>query len=104
MDSERIKEIRDSKEKAAKRKFDNYQGSGVDKYYTEYRHYQDLVDICDIALSISQTREKNFKLMSILNEMYPEAKRLNKEFDYERAEQFIGKFIRTCHLFGYRRD
>ena len=104
MDSERIKQIRDSKEKAAKRKLDNYQASGVEKYYTEYRHYNDLVEICDIALSISQIRDQNTKFMCILNEIYPEARKLNKNFEYESAVQFIGKVIRTCHLFGFRRD
>ena len=59
IDSSRIKEIMKSKEKAAQRKYDNFQASGVTKYYTEYRHYDDLASICRLALSISDIKEKN---------------------------------------------
>ena len=50
MDTDRIKQIRKGKEKAAQRKYDNFQASGDNKYYYEYQHYSDLVSICDIML------------------------------------------------------
>ena len=104
MDSERIKEIRKGKQKAAERKLANYQSSGYPKYYTEYSHYDDLVSICDIALSVSEIREQNSKFIMVLNELIDDAKRCDRYGDYDDMKLFVSRFLDVCNRNGFRRD
>lgn len=104
MEKERIKEIRESKRKAAERKLANFQASGYGKYYTEYSHYDDLVSICDIALSVSDIQTQNTKFMLIFNDLVGAAKQLDKYPDYDDMRLFISKFLDACYKNGFRRD
>ena len=51
MDAARIEQIRKSKEKARQRQWQNYQATGDDNYYRKMNGYEDIVTICDQALS-----------------------------------------------------
>lgn len=104
MDSERIKQIRNSKKKAADRKLANYQDSGYSKYYTEYSHYDDLVHICDMALSVSEIKDQNTKFMLIFNDLFTDAKRLDRYPDYDEMRVFVTRFLDACCKNGFRRD
>ena len=104
METERIKEIREGKRKAAERKLANFQASGYGKYYTEYSHYDDLVSICDIALSVSDIKSQNTKLMLIFNDLVEAAKKLDRYPDYDDMKLFISKFLDACYKNGFRRE
>lgn len=96
IDSGRIKEIMKSKEKAAQRKMDNFQASGFNKYYTEYQHYDDLVSICRLALSISDIKENNDRLTMSLYELCSKAYDLKQEGDYfepDKMKSFLEDII-----------
>ena len=82
MNTERIKQIRKGKEKAAQRKYDNFQASGDNKYYYEYQHYSDLVSICDIALNVSEIRDKYFKTSMDMQTICSRANKYKKNADY----------------------
>ena len=104
MDSGRIKQIRDSKKKAAQRKYENFQYSGVNKYYTEYQHYSDLVDICNMALSISEIKAENVRMKLVFNDLVESAHKLLKYKDYyepEEAKKFIEAFMMECKRNGF---
>ena len=62
MDAERIKKIRDSKEKARQRQWQNYQSTGDDNYYRKMNGYEDIVTICDQALSAADDHQKALNL------------------------------------------
>ena len=104
MEKERIKEIRESKRKAAERKLANYQVTGYPKYYTEYSHYDDLVSICDIALSVSEIKDQNAKFIIILNDLIDDAKRCDRYGDYDDMKLFVSKFLDACNRNGFRRE
>lgn len=99
MDTDRIKQIRKGKEKAAQRKYDNFQASGDNKYYYEYQHYSDLVDICDIALSVSDIREKNLKMQTDLYDISNQAYNLYKGGGYYDPVE-MKLFLDSVLLFG----
>lgn len=62
MDAERIKKIRDSKEKARQRQWQNYQATGDDNFYRKMSGYEDIVTICDQALSAADDHQKALNL------------------------------------------
>lgn len=99
MDTARIKEIRESKKKAAQRKYDNFQASGVNKYYTEYQHYDDLVSICDMALSISDIKAQNINIIVELTDVCETARIMYKNGEYYEPEA-MKHFLKDLLLFG----
>lgn len=103
IDSSRIKEIMKSKEKAAQRKYDNFQASGVTKYYTEYRHYDDLASICRLALSISDIKEKNDRLTISLYKLCHKAYDLKKDGDYFEPQK-MKSFLEDIIIMGKQND
>lgn len=58
MDAARIKKIRDSKERARQRQWQNYQSTGDDNYYRKMNGYEDIVTICNQALSAAEDHQK----------------------------------------------
>ena len=58
MTRERIEEIKKSKERAYERQFDNYQSTGEQKYYAAMHRYEEIIDLCDIALSDANPRQE----------------------------------------------
>lgn len=67
MTKERIEEIKKSKERAYKRQFDNYQATGEQKYYSAMVRYEEIVDLCDMALSeVVPRRELGFIKASLI--------------------------------------
>lgn len=107
MDTERIKKIRDSKEKAARRKYENFQASGTQKYYYEYEHYTDLVDICDMALSVSQIKERGTKIFVDLGGLVEDAYQLKKTGDYydpESAKNFLDQVLLIGRQYGWEKE
>ena len=107
MDTERIKKIRDSKEKAARRKYDNFQASGTQKYYYEYEHYTDLVDICDMALSVSQIKDRGTKIFADLGGLVEDAYQLKKTGDYydpESVKNFLNQVLLIGRQYGWEKE
>ena len=99
MDTDRIKKIKESKRKAAQRKYDNFQASGDNKYYYEYQHYSDLVSICDMALSISDIKSQNTDIIVGLSDVCETARVMYKNGEYydpEAMKHFLGDLL----LFG----
>ena len=74
MNEQRIKEIRESKDKARRRQERNYQESGIGSYQSKARQYEEIVDICDIALSVARERDEaraiKSELMMIAEQAY----------------------------------
>ena len=103
MNTSRIEEIKKSKEKAAQRKYDNFQASGVTKYYTEYQHYSDLVDICNIALSVSEIRDKSIKTNAEMMRLCDNAEHIERFREYYDPET-MKAFISDIVLFGRQND
>ncbi len=62
MDAARIEQIRKSKEKARQRQWQNYQATGDDNYYRKMNGYEDIVTICDQALSAADDHQKALNL------------------------------------------
>lgn len=62
MEAERIKKIRDSKEKARLRQWQNYQSTGDDNFYRKMNGYEDIVTICNQALSAAEDHQKALNL------------------------------------------
>ena len=58
MTTERIEQIRDSKQRAYNRQFDNYQSTGEQKYYTKMHAYDELIEICNLALIVNNPRQE----------------------------------------------
>lgn len=107
MDTARIKEIRKSKEKAARRKYDNFQASGTQKYYYEYEHYSDLVDICDIALNVSEIRDKSTKMFVDLGGIVEDAYQLKKSGDYydpQSVKNFLDQVLLIGRQHGFEKE
>ena len=75
MNTERLKKIRASKDSARRRQELNYQTSGDTVYYTKAKQYEELVEICDMALSVSRVRDEE---SSIKNELFPLAEAARK--------------------------
>lgn len=50
MTRERLEQIRESKEAARIRQYKNYQSGGSPKCLTRMQGYEDIVEICDLAL------------------------------------------------------
>ena len=99
MDTDRIKQIRKGKEKAAQRKYDNFQASGDNKYYYEYQHYSDLVSICDMALSISDIKSQNIDIIVNLTDICESARIMLKHGEYYEPEA-MKAFLGDVLLFG----
>lgn len=58
MTKERLLQIRASKQEAYQRQFDNYQNGGPSKCLTNAKGYEEIVDICDMALSSADDHSK----------------------------------------------
>ena len=107
MDTERIKKIRDGKKKAAQRKYDNFQASGENKYYYEYSHYNDLVDICDMALSVSQIKDRGTKIFVDLGGIVEDAYQLKRTGDYydpESVKNFLDQVLLIGRQYGWEKE
>lgn len=99
MDTDRIKQIRKRKQEAAERKYENFQAGGDNKYYYEYQHYSDLVSICDIALSVSEIRDKYFKTSMDMQTICSRANKYKKNGDYYDADT-MKYLLEDIVLFG----
>ena len=104
MDKDRIREIRESKEKARYRQWMNYQKSGESKYYGKARAYEELVDICDIALNAADDHYKKVNLQTQLVELAVRADRIlhkDGDIDLEEAKTFMKAAVTYGKLAGY---
>lgn len=75
MTAEQIKKIRDRKEKARERQYRNYQDSGEGMYYSKAKQYEQIVEICDQALTVAKDREKCRKVQNDIIELADMAKK-----------------------------
>ena len=69
MDEARIKVIRERNLKKKKRNEENYQVSGEVIYSSRANAFDEIVDICDIALSVASIRDKYTEITVSMNEI-----------------------------------
>ena len=68
IDTEWIEKFIAQQEKIRDRNFLNYQDSGISRYDRAYRKADDMIDLATMALSISDTKDKNRLYWSTLAE------------------------------------
>lgn len=74
MNTERIKQIRESKERARRRQERNYEDSGIGSYLSKAKQYEEIVEICDQALSVSQDRDAAREIRNELMDIAEQAR------------------------------
>ncbi len=75
MKTERIKEIRASKDAARMRQERNFQESGIGSYATKAKGYEEIVEICDRALMAADDHDAARTIRRELYEVAEAAKR-----------------------------
>ena len=102
MDKERIQKIRDSKEQSRLRQWMNFQETGETKYDTRARAYEELVDICDLALAAADDHYKKVRFQAYLVELAMKADRLlHAGVDEDAAKAFLRNTVVAGELAGY---
>jgi hypothetical protein len=79
MTTDRILQIRKSKEAAQKRQEANYYATGNGEYMKKARGYEDVVELCDQALSVSRDRDAAAVIKNALMSIAQDAKQAEKE-------------------------
>ena len=104
MNTERIKQIRDSKERARQRQERNFQDSGIGSYYSKAKQYEELVEICDIALGCSTYRDNGMKIKTELLDLAELAYRaeLNCRGCGNETTVLLNKIMQTAKKYGWR--
>ena len=106
MNEQRIKEIRESKDKARRRQERNYQESGIGSYQSKARQYEEIVDICDIALSVARERDEaraiKAELMMIAEQAYRAEK--NCHGCGNETPVVLNKVLQMAKKYGCWRD
>ena len=104
MTREEIEKIKAGKEKAAQNNYIWLQQSGDERYYRAYKRYDDLVEICNQALAIADTKDKYQRLQSNIMILAERAAKIkyNREFtDQELIKDFLYDFVVVAKRFGY---
>lgn len=105
MTRERIEKIRDSKQRSYLRQFDNFQSTGETKYMTRATAYEELVDICNQALSTVDDHQKNVHITADLIRCAGKAADLihhwNEDLDHTQAKNFLYEFITVAKMYGF---
>ena len=104
MTEKEIKKIKAGKEKAAQNNYIWFQQSGDERYYRAYKRYDDLVEICNQALAIADTKDKYQRLQSNIMILAERAAKIkyNREFtDQELIKDFFYDFVDVAKRFGY---
>ena len=104
MKADEIEKIRNGKEKAAQNNYQWFQQSGDDRYYRAYKRYDDLVEICNQALSVADIKDKHQRLQSNIMILAERAAKIkyNREFsDQELVKDFLYDFVDMAKRFGY---
>lgn len=104
MDAERIKKIRENKEKARKRQWQNYQATGDDNYYRKMNGYEDIVTICDQALSAADDHQKALNLKLDIIEFASEAADLihHNPGIYKEVKDLLENIMATARRYGWQ--
>lgn len=50
-DSKRLTQLRDAYKVRAQCAYDNFQDSGIPRYYSDYRRWEELADVCEQAMN-----------------------------------------------------
>ena len=104
MKADEIEKIRNGKEKAAQNNYQWFQQSGDDRYYRAYKRYDDLVEICNQALSVADIKDKHQRLQNNIMILAERAAKIkyNREFtDQELIKDFLYDFVDVAKRFGY---
>ena len=104
MTEKEIEKIKAGKEKAAQNNYTWFQQSGDDRYYRAYKRYDDLVEICNQALTIADTKDKYQRLQGNIMILAERAAKIkyNREFsDQELVKDFLYDFVDMAKRFGY---
>lgn len=104
MNEQRIKEIRDSKEKAMERQERNFQESGISSYQSKARQYEEIVDICNIALSVARERDEARAIKQELIMIAEQAYRAEKDCHSCGSETpvVLNKILQLAKKHGWR--
>lgn len=104
MNTEEIRKIREGKEKARQYNFQAYQDTGEANYYRAEARYSALVDICDIALNVSEIRDKGIKINAELSILATKAAKMRHDGCYREPEEvknFLYLVTQTAERFGW---
>ena len=104
MDTATIQKIRKGKEKARQYNFQAYQDTGEAKYERAERRYSELVDICDLALSISEIRDRSVRMNSeymILAKHAADLKHHGEYVDQQKMKDFLYEVVDVASRFGF---
>ena len=74
MTTERILQIRESKERARIRQERNFMDSGIGSYQSKAKQYEEIVELCDQCLTVSKDRDAARKIKNELLDLAEKAR------------------------------
>ena len=104
MRAEEIEKIRDGKQKAAQNNYQWFQQSGDDKYYRAYKRYDDLVEICNQALTVAEDRDKANRLTADFMVLARKAADMRHHGEYNNPaamNDFLYELVDVAKCFGF---
>lgn len=107
IDTEWIEDFIKKQEKIRDRNFRNYQDSGESRYYRAHRRAEDLIELADMALGISDTKSKNHAYCSAIAECGNKAISIlhyGIDNDPEAVRELIGTMKTYALMFGLVAD
>lgn len=106
MNTERIKEIRASKDAARMRQERNFQESGIGSYYTKAKGYEEIVEICDRALAAADDHDAARVIKMELFDLANEARKaeINCRGCGSSTPVVLNKIMQLAKRYGWRDD
>lgn len=104
MRAEEIEKIRDGKQKAAQNNYQWFQQSGDDKYYRAYKRYDDLVEICNQALTVAEDRDKANRLKADFMVLARKAADMRHKGDFNdpaAMKDLLYEIVDVAKMFGF---
>lgn len=103
MDYERIKVIRDRNEKKQRKNEANYMAGGEIIYSSRAHGFEELVEICDIALSVAKIRDQNHETSMKVLELGKAAKAVYNSCGRcnQDVELLCNKILKLAKDYGY---
>ncbi len=102
MTKERIEQIREGKEKARRRQDENYQATGEARYDYAARRYEELVEICDQALSTAEDHTTAVHLRVSLCSLASRADKALHHADEAETKQIMKDILAIAEDHGYK--
>lgn len=104
MTRERIEQIRESKERARLNQYKEFQASGNSKSYTRMKAHEDVVELCDLALSTIDDHNAIVHIKTTTISLASDAEKLlhYKPFISEDVKGILKELIATAKMYGFQ--